>query len=46
MQDRLFVQLLETIIIIIIKKRLAMQGREKEIDTLSLWRPQPHTTSI
>ena len=34
------------IIIIIIKKRLAMQGREREIDTLSVRRPQPHTTNL
>ena len=26
-------------------KRLAMQGREREIDTLSVRRPQPHTTN-
>ena len=34
------------IIIIITKKRLAMQGREREIDTLSVRRPQPHTTNL
>ena len=34
------------IIIIIIKQRLAMQGREREIDTLSVRRPQPHTTNL
>ena len=34
------------IIIIIIKKRLAMQGRERVIDTLSARRPQPHTTNL
>ena len=34
------------VIIIIIKKRLAMQGREREIDTLSVRRPQPHTTNL
>ena len=34
------------IIIIIIKKRLAMQGWEREIATLSVRRPQPHTTNL
>ena len=34
------------IIIIIIKKDLSMQGREREIDTLSVRRPQPHTTNL
>ena len=33
-------------ITIIIKKRSAMQGREREIDTLSVRRPQPHTTNL
>ena len=33
-------------IIIIIKKRLAMQGWEREIATLSVRRPQPHTTNL
>ena len=28
------------------EKRLAMQGREREIDTLSVRRPQPHTTNL
>ena len=28
------------------QKRLAMQGREREIDTLSVRRPQPHTTNL
>ena len=28
------------------KKRLAKQGREREIDTLSVRRPQPHTTNL
>ena len=27
-------------------KRLAMQGRKREIDTLSVRRPQPHTTNL
>ena len=27
-------------------KRLAMQGQEREIDTLSAQRPQPHTTNL
>ena len=27
-------------------KRLAMQGREREIDTLSVGRAQPHTTNL
>ena len=27
-------------------KRLAMQGREREIDTLSVRSPQPHTTNL
>ena len=27
-------------------KRLSMQGREREIDTLSVQRPQPHTTNL
>ena len=27
-------------------KRLAIQGREREIDTLSVRRPEPHTTSL
>ena len=42
----LLVKILATGIIIIIKKRLAMQGREREIDTLSVRRPQPHTTNL
>ena len=33
------------IIIIIIKKRLAMQGWERAINTLSVRRPQPHNTN-
>ena len=33
------------IIIIIIKKRLAMHGWERAINTLSVWRPQPHNTN-
>ena len=33
-------------IIIIIKKILAMQGWEREIDTLTVRRPQPHTTNL
>ena len=36
---------LYVIIIIIIKKDLSMHGREREIDTLSVRRPQPHTTN-
>ena len=28
------------------QKRSAMQGREREIDTLSVRRPQPHTTNL
>ena len=34
------------IIIIIIIKKMAMQGREREIDTLSVRRPQPHTNIL
>ena len=32
--------------LLLLKKRLAMQGWEREIATLSVRRPQPHTTNL
>ena len=34
------------LLLLLLLKRLAMKGREREIDTLSVRRPQPHTTNL
>ena len=34
------------LLLLLLLKKLAMQGREREIDTLSVRRPQPHTTNL
>ena len=36
----------EKVVVYYYLKRLAMQGRERKIDSLLVQRPQPHTTNL
>ena len=41
-----FISSLLLLLLLLLLKRLAMQDREREINTLSVRRPQPHTTIL